>query len=373
MIHELIDRFLHNDEQKYIFGTTSEAKALVQLCRQCNIKLTGIIDNFYPHSDFAGLPCQKLADVSPNSLVLSAVTNSRPIEVAKLLTDNDFEHIDYYSFFRFSGLSCPKIEFWHGAKAHWQANLTRYQTVKNLLEDEQSKETFDAVVAFRNSYDLANMKGFTFDISNMYMESFILPFREHGVFFDLGAFDGTDTRRFLQRCQTGESYLFEPIPEQVSKLDKFAGDNERIHLVPVAVGENTQTVRFCVGGTSSKVLDLDKQTASEESREAQEELKGIDALNGTVEVNQISLDDFYRKHSIIPEYVKMDVEGAEQSVIRGMNKLLVEHKPKLAVSVYHRVEDIIDIPLMIKRANPDYKFYLRHYTQGYSETVLFAV
>ena len=69
----------------------------------------------------------------------------------------------------------------------------------------------------------------------------------------------------------------------------------------------------------------------------------------------------------------MDVEGAEQAVVDGILTLLSQHKPKLAVSVYHKVEDIIDIPLKIKQANPEYKFYLRHYTQGYSETVLFAV
>ncbi|TQF69923.1 FkbM family methyltransferase [Pseudoalteromonas luteoviolacea] len=355
MAKTLIERFLKSDERKYIFGTTSEAKALIALCQQQGIEIAGVIDNFYQGEQFEGAPCCKLVDAIPQSLVLSAVTNSRPLEVAELLTKSGFTHIDYYSFFRLSGLPCPKIDFWAGAEQHWHNNEHKYREVRELFEETKSKEIFDAVVSFRTSYDLEHMKGFAFDISNMYIEPFVLPFKDEGVFFDLGAFDGSDTLRFLSLCNSGKSYMFEPIPEQVDKLNNIANNTDKISVVPVAVGNESKQVQFCLGGTSSKV-----STDGE-------------PLENSIKVQQLSLDEFCEQHHVVPEYVKMDVEGAEQDVILGMETLLTQHKPKLAVSVYHRVEDIIDIPLMIKRANPEYKFYLRHYTQGYSETVLFAV
>ncbi|MFT2112605.1 FkbM family methyltransferase [Marinomonas sp. 2405UD68-3] len=93
----------------------------------------------------------------------------------------------------------------------------------------------------------------------------------------------------------------------------------------------------------------------------------------TVSVQQVSLDQFCTENDIIPMYVKMDVEGVELDVLHGMAEVIKTHRPKLAVSVYHRAEHLTVIPNLLKQLCPDYTFYLRHYTQGYSETVLFAV
>lgn len=72
-------------------------------------------------------------------------------------------------------------------------------------------------------------------------------------------------------------------------------------------------------------------------------------------------------------FIKMDIEGSEYQAILGAENMITRHKPKLAISVYHKPEDIWQLPLLIYQFNPGYQFYLRHYSFGNNETVLYAL
>ena len=50
-----------------------------------------------------------------------------------------------------------------------------------------------------------------------------------------------------------------------------------------------------------------------------------------------------------------------------------KHKPKLAISIYHSVEDYCRIPLLIKEMYPKYKIYIRHHTYDDTDTVCYAI
>ncbi|WP_312518719.1 FkbM family methyltransferase [Anaerospora sp.] len=73
-----------------------------------------------------------------------------------------------------------------------------------------------------------------------------------------------------------------------------------------------------------------------------------------------------------PTFIKMDVEGAEYSAILGAKKILVEDKPDLAISVYHKNDDIWRLPLLIHSIVPEYKFFLRSHGIYGVDTVLYA-
>jgi FkbM family methyltransferase len=72
------------------------------------------------------------------------------------------------------------------------------------------------------------------------------------------------------------------------------------------------------------------------------------------------------------DFIKMDIEGAELNALKGCEQTLRRFKPKLAVTVYHSVDDFWEIPEYLKSLDLDYKFYLRHFTIHAEETVLFA-
>jgi FkbM family methyltransferase len=73
------------------------------------------------------------------------------------------------------------------------------------------------------------------------------------------------------------------------------------------------------------------------------------------------------------DFIKMDIEGAELDALRGAEASIRKHRPKLAISVYHRPEDFADIPRYIDSLGLGYTFYLEHHTLYQNETVLFAV
>jgi FkbM family methyltransferase len=71
-------------------------------------------------------------------------------------------------------------------------------------------------------------------------------------------------------------------------------------------------------------------------------------------------------------FIKLDVEGAESRCLRGAERVIRQHRPKLAVALYHSLQDFVDLPRMIDSYAPDYRFHLGHYTIHAEESILFA-
>ena len=72
--------------------------------------------------------------------------------------------------------------------------------------------------------------------------------------------------------------------------------------------------------------------------------------------------------------LKMDVEGSEREALWGASRSIARYSPKLMISLYHRNEDVFELPLLVRRINPRYRLYIRHlpYIPAW-ETNLYAV
>lgn len=95
---------------------------------------------------------------------------------------------------------------------------------------------------------------------------------------------------------------------------------------------------------------------------------------GAVEFTSISIDDYVRNNNMQKiDFIKLDIEGSEIPTIKGAQETIKKFKPKLAICVYHRKEDLWEIPILLKSFVPEYRLFLNHYTLHSGETVLFAI
>ena len=69
----------------------------------------------------------------------------------------------------------------------------------------------------------------------------------------------------------------------------------------------------------------------------------------------------------------MDIETFETYALLGAMESIIKHKPKLAISIYHKFDDLWNIPLLLKQWAPEYKLYIRHYECYQAETVVYAI
>lgn len=177
----------------------------------------------------------------------------------------------------------------------------------------------------------------------------------HEIFVDAGCFDGFSTKEFFRWCKDeGYAYCFEPDGINVEAVMRTLSDESgKYELIEKALWSKTTTLSMDARGNFA--------TSVSES--------GGAGLPGGIQA--IALDDFLADQKVT--FIKMDIEGAEAEALRGARKVITGQKPKLAVSIYHKREDILTIPQLILEYNPDYEFFLRHYSFSDYDTVLYAI
>ena len=157
----------------------------------------------------------------------------------------------------------------------------------------------------------------------------------------------------------GKVFSFEFIPNHVRVFNKNMALNpslrERVELVEYPLWDKKgNMVYFKDAGPGSRV-----------------ELDEFDGFDGITET--LTIDDFYKERGLSKvNFIKMDIEGAEMYALRGGEKIIRRHKPKLAIASYHSLDDFVNIPLWIDSLNLGYKVYLDHSTIHWEETIVFA-
>jgi FkbM family methyltransferase len=100
---------------------------------------------------------------------------------------------------------------------------------------------------------------------------------------------------------------------------------------------------------------------------------GFSVLGQEQNLPLMSLDDYVTQRAVERiDFIKMDIEGAELSALRGARAVINRFRPKLAICLYHKFEDYIAIPQYLMENFPFYKFHLGHYSIHAEETVLYA-
>lgn len=97
----------------------------------------------------------------------------------------------------------------------------------------------------------------------------------------------------------------------------------------------------------------------------------IDLDSCECDIETAVIDDYFKDIKV--GFIKMDIEGAERKALAGGMRTIKRDRPILAISIYHGLEDVVEIPKMLMRELNNYHFVVRHHSYTYSETVLYGV
>lgn len=233
-------------------------------------------------------------------------------------------------------------------------NISNYEKVYHLLSNETSKAVYLNVLMYR----LTHNREYCYRAYSMEPHYNIMRFRGHNsnnVYVDCGAYIGDS---FLEYCRYNDqpktAYLFEPDEESIKKMqaniEPYCKET-KIQIIDKGVYKKTGNLFLTQGkGVSSYLTESPSQNS--------------------IKVEVTSIDDAINEEVSI---IKMDIEGSEKDAIIGAKKHIMETYPRLAISIYHYINDLWEIPLMINHLFPKYTNYeLRHHSVFFDETVLYV-
>lgn len=191
------------------------------------------------------------------------------------------------------------------------------------------------------------------DYGNQYFDLNKLPINPEGeIFVDAGCFDGMSSVNAKKWAGNAllKIYAFEP--------DK----------------NNFEICKDCLQSIGCEFEVFNEATWSSK-RQLTFEINAFGHASkitkeGNEIVNTNSLDNVLDGRPVT--YIKLDVEGSELETLKGAVESIKRYRPKLAISLYHKPEDIVEIPVFIESLGMDYKYYIRHYQTRWCETTLYA-
>ena len=138
--------------------------------------------------------------------------------------------------------------------------------------------------------------------------------------------------------RNGKVFAFEPSKDNLEYLNANTAPCKQLEVIPLAVSDRASTAKFYVEDLSGQNSTLVKDYAnlSENSRNA---YTSADYRVTTVETT--TLDQFVASRELKPDFIKIDIEGAEAIALKGMKDCLLRHRPKLMIEVTEQEDEVM--------------------------------
>ena len=159
---------------------------------------------------------------------------------------------------------------------------------------------------------------------------------------DAGAFTG-DTALPLSKITNKNVYAFEPFEESYNLLKENIEANNlfNVHAVNKSLGDINGERTLYLSGDNFQGITSDANL-----RNYSKELK----------VEEVTLDQFVSENDLDVGLITIDVEGAEQNLLKGAMDTIKSQKPILFISIYHNVADFFEIKPWIQSLDLGYEF-----------------
>lgn len=145
------------------------------------------------------------------------------------------------------------------------------------------------------------------------------------VFFDIGANIGFISLYIHRYVKSADIYAFEPGPHQRALLETTCAANslyERLHIFPYAVSDTAGVHSFQINTNTIDAAGdgfIDTNRSSSPSR--------------TIIVETDTIDSFSHRHNVLPDVIKVDIEGAELWMLKGAEQVITKCRPIIFLEI----------------------------------------
>lgn len=346
----------------FIFGAGIYGKFLFQAFDHLGFKpqiKAFVIDVNTDRTELFGVPILNFNQVNfgDDDIVVVGVQNSSRI-IANLKSriikyiEADYDCAFYQNNLMYSVYKCIEVssisDMCGKIAQYYDGCLGNEDDILSLYEEDLSRSIISNRLEFYKTGNVEYIDRIPVNYQQYFQDDYY-SISDNEVYVDCGAFDGDSINCFYEFTNGKYSKIIGIEPDKISfnKLVESSKNYHDVELLECATGSENTVIYF----ESKGVLG---STVSDQGE--------------PVEVKK--LDDLLKEQPVT--LIKMDIEGAELDSLIGAQELIKKYKPKLAVCIYHKMDDIIKIPKYLKELVPEYKFRVRQHSKSMLETVLYA-
>ena len=374
-----------------LFGAGSAGQHVFPALQLHGVSATCFCDNDASRSGSTccGIPVISFAELlhQHKKSVIFIASNRYAQEIAQQLLADGFCSSQIRSLDPAQLFYYVRFPHYHTGKEELVENQEAIAKAYELFSDEKSKEIFISRLAlYAGGADYSSFVKFISRYSDalhgvehsgesaattenfLYFNNDLIRLSKGEVLIDGGAFTGDSAVEFIRRCRAlniayDHIYCFEPDASNYHRLTENLSTHANITCLNLGLWSRATTLSFLSSGhIQSFAARVIRDSGDTEV---------VDPQMGDVQIRTASIDELLSGRVVT--FIKMDIEGAEMEALEGCAETIRAHRPKLVISAYHRRSDIYQIPILINDILPGYKFYLRHLSDCYYDTVLFAI
>jgi len=238
----------------------------------------------------------------------------------------------------------------------YQSLVSRYRQFLSKLFISKHSGFFiplnkeEVLITFDGFYAVVPIN--TMGITRIVKKEYLQP-SKGDVVVDAGAHYGFYTLHASRLVGADGMILsFEPHPKNYERFLTNLSSNGIRNVIPLnkALGECDKPIRLYISSHSerhSTSFALNPSTHYSGNYVYVESAR-LDTVVGELGIKRVDL-------------IKIDVEGAELSILKGAEKTIDQFRPSLTIAAYHYPEEVDEICTLLKRINPSYKVII---TQG---------
>lgn len=331
--------------RRFVLGRNEHAAALAAA-----IDVTAFVDDFAaPGTAWNDRPVVSGSELPKDAIVINCSMSISPVSafrrIESLAVAGGLAYADLCNTF-------PERFRWPDfiveTRDDIRQNFDKWSSLAASLADEQSQRVLDDLLCFRLTGDCSSMAAYSVRLKEQYFEEFV-GLQSGEVFVDAGGYDGDTSIEFCKRHPDYKKiYLFEPSSINMASARTRLHEYDSIEFVQMGLSDSVGTLWFNPDAGSASSIDA----------------------SGACRIDVTTLDQSVTN---AVTFIKMDLEGWELQALAGCRQHILADHPRMAIAVYHRPSDFWRIPEYVLSLRQDYRVFIRHYTEGWSETVMYFV